>query len=113
MSYAYGYNDGEHYTTAIPKQQAAQQAAMANAYAQQNYDRQGEDLQRGILQQEQQRRAYDSETARRAQDQKNQMMGGILSGLMGGGRLGGGFGGGFGSFQTRSYGGRPGSGPYG
>lgn len=113
MAFAYGYNDGEHYTTAGMKQKLAQQAAEANAGAQQAYDRQGEDLQRGVLQDEQRRRMYDSETARMAQtsqDRKNQMMGGLLSGLMG---SGGQMGGGFGSFRTRTYGGPAGGNRYG
>lgn len=69
---------GEHETSANQKAAWANQAAANNATANANLAVSGVAHQRGLDQQEQSRRAYDSETARLQGTQKY----GVLAGLM-------------------------------
>lgn len=82
MAMAYGDNwlrRGEHYSSAAQKGQWAQQQAAQQQQQGADWERGREMYERGLQQQEQQRRAYDSETARRMGEQKNS----VLSGLIG------------------------------
>lgn len=85
----------------------AQRAAQMRAY-QQSVEGQREMYERSLQQQEQQRRMYDSETARKSQDQKYGVLGGLLS-KMGGGPSYGGYGGmgGMHVFSSKRIGGKP------
>ena len=81
MAYAYGYSGGEDESTLRQKRDAyaQQQAASANAYRQQEIGR--ENHERSLQSQEQQRRQYDSASAREGQQQKWGVLGGLLKGL--------------------------------
>ena len=88
MAMAYGTDwnrGGEHYTSANQKAAWAQQAAAGQQQQAASWERGREMYERGLQGQEQQRRQYDSETARQMGAKKYDVLSGLLGGKMGGG----------------------------
>jgi hypothetical protein len=78
------YRGGEHESSARQKAAWGQQAQAAKQQQDDAWERGREMYERGMQTQEQQRRQYDSETARQMSDKKYDVLSGLLNGKMGG-----------------------------
>lgn len=118
MSYAgsaYGFNAGNAYGFYQPKSEVSEDADRQRSLLvyRQSPEYEREMYERGLQQSEQQRRQYDSETARQSQDRKYGVLSGLIS-KMGNGPSNGGYdgfgGGGLQILSSKKIGGRPQSG---